>query len=222
MKPGHLLAAARAWIGVVAAIIVVASAAWLTAEYVRAVRAESPEKALVESLKAQARTDPTVHKTLLQPEYDRQRDALGRRVSAYRRGGLLLLVSLGVLVAWSNWLKPRTGEWIGIPAGVAKLSVALVEDGAARLAALRALPKRKVRKGAPAGPRLTAAERSQVEYRVLDSCSGCTICAQVCPLNAIEAMPYLKHEVIDGKCTRCGLCVPACPEHAIEVVQRGS
>jgi NADH:ubiquinone oxidoreductase subunit F (NADH-binding)/NAD-dependent dihydropyrimidine dehydrogenase PreA subunit len=63
-----------------------------------------------------------------------------------------------------------------------------------------------------------AACRSLVHYRVLDSCSGCTLCAQVCPLGAIEARPYLQHEVIDDRCTRCGLCVTACPEQAIDVV----
>ena len=138
------------------------------------------------------------------------------------RGGLLLLVSLGCLIAWSNWLKPRPGEWVGVPAMVGRLSEALVENAAERLAALKALPKRKVKKGALAGARLSVADRLQLQYRVLDSCSGCTVCAQMCPLNAIEARPYLKHEIIDGKCTRCGLCVPACPEQAIEVVQRGT
>jgi ferredoxin len=222
MKPGKSMHIARSWFGLVAAALVIASAAWLTAEYIQAVRLTQPEKALVESLKERARTDPTVHKALLQPEFDREREALERRVVVYRRGGLLLLVSLGCVVAWLNWLKPRPGEWAGVPATVARLGDAWGDDGAERLAALKALPKRKVKKGTLAGPRLTVAERSQVEYRVLDSCSGCTICAQVCPLNAIEARPYLKHEVIDGKCTRCGLCVPACPEHAIEVVQRSA
>ena len=220
MKPGKVLTIVRSWFGVVAAAIVISSGAWLAAEYVHAVRVTSPEKALVESLKERARTDATVHKTLLQPEFDRQREALERRVTSYRRGGLLLLVSLGSFIAWLNWLRPRRGEWVGVPATVARLSEALVEDGAERLAALKALPKRKLKKGALAGARPKAADKSQVFYRVLESCSGCTVCAQVCPLNAIEARPYLKHEVIDGKCTRCGLCVPACPEQAIEVVQR--
>jgi NADH-quinone oxidoreductase subunit F len=62
-----------------------------------------------------------------------------------------------------------------------------------------------------------AACKSLVHYRVLDSCSGCTLCAQVCPLGAIEARPYRQHEVVDNRCTRCGLCVPVCPEQAIEV-----
>jgi NADH-quinone oxidoreductase subunit F len=61
-----------------------------------------------------------------------------------------------------------------------------------------------------------AACRALIHYRVLDSCSGCTLCAQVCPVGAIEARPYLHHEVVDNRCTRCGLCVPVCPEQAID------
>jgi ferredoxin len=205
---------------VIAGAAVIGSAAFLTAEYVHAVRVTTPEKALVESLKERARTDPAVHKTLLQPEFDRQREALERRVTAYRRGGVLLLISLGGLIAWLNWLKPQPGEWAGVPVRVGTLSAALVDDPAERLFALKSLPKRKVKKEAAAAARPKLADRSQVFYRVLDSCSGCTICARVCPLNAIEARPYLKHEIIDSKCTRCGLCVPACPEDSIEVVRR--
>jgi len=56
-----------------------------------------------------------------------------------------------------------------------------------------------------------------IHYRVLDACTGCTLCAQACPAGAIEARPYLLHEVADDLCTRCGMCVTACPEDAIEV-----
>ena len=222
MKPGNLLAIVRSWVGVAAAAVVIVSAVFLVAEYVQAVRVAAPEKKLVESLQERARTDSTVHQASLQPEFDRQREALERRVTAYRRGGLLLLVSSGCLIGWLNWLKPRPGEWAGVPAMIARLSDGLVEDGAERLAALKSLPKRKVKKGALGGARPKVADKSQVYYRVLDSCSGCTVCVQVCPLNAIEARPYLKHEIIDAKCTRCGLCVPACPEGSIEVVQRST
>ena len=66
-------------------VLVLASAAWMTFEYVSAARVEAAEKALVESLKARARTDATVHQTLLQPEFDRQRDALDQATSSLRR-----------------------------------------------------------------------------------------------------------------------------------------
>jgi len=219
MKPRNLLAFVRSWFGLAAAAVVIVSSVFLTAEYVQAVRVASSEKKLVEVLHERARTDATIHKALLQPEFDRQREALARRLTAYRRGGLLLLISSGCLIAWLNWFKPRPGEWVGVPERLVRLTDAWVDDGGERLTALKSLPKRKVKKGAlAAAPKVP--DKSQVYYRVLDHCSGCTICARVCPLNAIEARPYLKHEVIDIRCTRCGLCVPACPEQAIVVVQR--
>ena len=217
MKP---LAVFRSWIGVITAVIVVGAGTWLVVEYVHAVRVAPGEKALVESLKERARTDATIHQTLLQPEYDRQRLDLQRRARVYKVGGILLLASVAFFLAWIKWLKPRRGEWAGVPATVARLIDALVEDPEERLAALKMLPKRKVKKGTLAA-RPKVADKSLVQYRILDACSGCTVCVQVCPVNAIEARPYQKHEIIDRQCNRCGLCLPACPEQAIEVVSRG-
>ncbi|MBN2319394.1 MAG: NAD(P)H-dependent oxidoreductase subunit E [Acidobacteria bacterium] len=58
--------------------------------------------------------------------------------------------------------------------------------------------------------------KALIRFRILDSCTGCTLCAQACPAGAIEARPYNKHEVNDDLCTRCGMCVTACPENAVE------
>jgi NADH:ubiquinone oxidoreductase subunit F (NADH-binding)/ferredoxin-like protein FixX len=60
--------------------------------------------------------------------------------------------------------------------------------------------------------------RSLIHYTVHDGCVGCTLCAQVCPLGAIEARPYSRHEIDHNRCTRCGLCVTTCVEHAIEAM----
>jgi NADH-quinone oxidoreductase subunit F len=59
--------------------------------------------------------------------------------------------------------------------------------------------------------------KALIHYRVLSNCTGCTLCAQACPAGAIEAQPYLMHEVVDDRCTRCGMCTAACPENAILV-----
>ncbi len=59
--------------------------------------------------------------------------------------------------------------------------------------------------------------KSLIHYRILDNCTGCTLCAQVCPVNAIQARPYQVHKVADDLCTRCGMCVTACPEDVIRV-----
>jgi len=56
-----------------------------------------------------------------------------------------------------------------------------------------------------------------IHYRVTADCTGCTLCAQACPVDAIPMMPYARHEIDDAKCTRCDTCRVVCPHGAIEV-----
>jgi NADH:ubiquinone oxidoreductase subunit F (NADH-binding)/NADH:ubiquinone oxidoreductase subunit E/NAD-dependent dihydropyrimidine dehydrogenase PreA subunit len=56
-----------------------------------------------------------------------------------------------------------------------------------------------------------------VKYQVTAACTGCTLCAQHCPVHAIPMTPYARHEIDLGLCTRCDTCRKMCPQNAIEV-----
>ena len=56
-----------------------------------------------------------------------------------------------------------------------------------------------------------------IAYRVTDSCIGCTICAQICPADAIPFVPYQRHTIDPVACIRCDQCRVKCPEQAIVV-----
>lgn len=60
--------------------------------------------------------------------------------------------------------------------------------------------------------------RDLIKYSVTDKCTGCTMCFQECPVNAIAFRPYEKHEIDQELCTKCDNCRVVCPENAIELV----
>jgi len=59
--------------------------------------------------------------------------------------------------------------------------------------------------------------RALISYTVSEDCIGCTRCAQVCPANAIDLVPYQKHEIKQDLCTRCDTCRRVCPSNAIKI-----
>ncbi len=49
-------------------------------------------------------------------------------------------------------------------------------------------------------------------------CKGCSKCARVCPVGAIEGKIKEPFSIIQGKCIKCGACLESCPFSAIEEV----
>jgi len=56
-----------------------------------------------------------------------------------------------------------------------------------------------------------------IRYRVNEKCIGCTRCAQVCPVDAIQLRPHERHQIDTVKCVRCDMCRQSCPEEAIVI-----
>jgi electron transport complex protein RnfB len=51
------------------------------------------------------------------------------------------------------------------------------------------------------------------------TCIGCTLCIQACPVDAIVGAAKHMHTVIESECTGCELCLPPCPVDCIEMVE---
>ncbi|PTU66173.1 electron transport complex subunit RsxB [Chromobacterium sp. Panama] len=67
-----------------------------------------------------------------------------------------------------------------------------------------------------------AADGPQPKPRALavireDSCIGCTLCIQACPVDAIVGAAKQMHTVIAAECTGCELCLAPCPVDCIDL-----
>ena len=49
-----------------------------------------------------------------------------------------------------------------------------------------------------------------------EKCTGCSLCVDVCPLEAIK-LENDKAKVDEDTCTECGACVDECPNDALSI-----
>jgi len=57
-----------------------------------------------------------------------------------------------------------------------------------------------------------------IQYHInAEQCTGCTICARNCPVDAIEGSLKMPHVIDQNKCIRCGVCREVCNFNAVEV-----
>jgi electron transport complex protein RnfB len=50
------------------------------------------------------------------------------------------------------------------------------------------------------------------------TCIGCTLCIQACPVDAILGASRQMHTIIADECTGCELCLPPCPVDCIAMI----
>ena len=56
-----------------------------------------------------------------------------------------------------------------------------------------------------------------ITYSINDKCTGCTICAKKCPVDAISGKPKEMHFINPEICIKCGICYEVCKFDAIEI-----
>ena len=66
-----------------------------------------------------------------------------------------------------------------------------------------------------------AAKAAPVAVIDEDTCIGCTLCIEACPVDAIVGAARLMHTVIAAECTGCRLCLPPCPVDCITMIETG-
>jgi NAD(P)H-quinone oxidoreductase subunit I len=59
--------------------------------------------------------------------------------------------------------------------------------------------------------------RGKIAYE-RDACTGCTLCARVCPSHAIDVLPETKRmRIWITQCIFCSQCIDACPKNGLSM-----
>ena len=84
------------------------------------------------------------------------------------------------------------------------------EEGTKRLAELLGVEAKPLGGGLEPKPKSVAVIDDQ-------TCIGCTLCIQACPVDAIVGAAKQLHVIVASQCTGCELCLPPCPVDCIHM-----